>query len=89
MCERGATETPAPCPSTPPHAPKWVNSLGQRRSLVAVRRVLHIHDPITHGIEDPRVEGLREEVSKIINGVDKGHIDTLFLGSSRTKKCLR
>jgi hypothetical protein len=82
LCGRGANETPAPCPSTPPHAPKWVNSLGQRHSLVAIRRVLHIHDPITHGIEDPRVEGLREEVSKIINGVDKGNIDALLFDES-------
>ena len=78
MCGRGATETPAPCPSTPPHAPKWEDSLNQRHGPVAVRRVFHIHDPITHGIEDPRVEGLREEVSKIINGVDKGNIDALL-----------
>ena len=51
--------------------------LGQRHRLVVVRRVLHVHDPITHGIEDPRVEGLRKEVSKVVDGVDKGDIDTL------------
>ena len=39
-----------------------------------VRHRLHVHDPITHGEEDTRWQGLREEVRQVVSGADERHV---------------